>query len=511
MLRNVGQILSERARLSPDLEAIVDLARDVRYSYQELDERVNATANALLDLGIKRGDRVAILMGNCHATIEAYYALAKIGAISVLLNWRLTPSELEYIVADCSACAMLYSAELQPLADALKPLAPGIRHWIMEGEGDAHPFQKMQAEASWQAPDVDVGPDDALFIMYTSGTTGKPKGAVLTHGASVAWHMATLATADNRFGERCYTVAPLFHIGGIGVVKIGVHRGLTNIIDKHFDPDRVWSVIEEEQVNTTFLVPAMLNFMLKSSLAWQRDYESLRAILCGAAPVPVSLIEAFAAKGVDIHQVYGATETHGGICLMSPDAARAKAGSTGRPYFGIEVRVVDSEGKDVPPHTPGEVITRGPHVMQEYWNKPEETARALRDGWFYLGDIAEVDEDGFIYIKDRSKDMIISGGENIYPAEIENVILRHDDVREAAVIGQRSEAWGESPCAVIVPKSQDVDTRRLEEELRALCDGQLAKYKQPKAYEFIDTIPRNPSGKALKRILRERFPGPTPD
>lgn len=506
MLRDVGQILSERARLSSDLEAIVDLARNRRFDYQTLEARANALAHILQDRGVKKGDRVAILMSNSHVYMEAYFAIAKIGAIAVLLNWRLTPSELEYIVEDCSASALIYSQDLESLATALKPLAHSIKLWIAEDEA----LEKEIERAPTHIPEVDICGDDPVFIMYTSGTTGKPKGAVMTHGASVAWHFSALATADTKYRDRSYTVAPLFHIGGIGVVTSAIHRGMTNVIDQMFDPGRVWRMIAQEKINGTFLVPAMLNFMLKHEEAWVHDHSHLRGIMCGAAPVPVSLIEAFSSRGVDIYQVYGATETHGGICLMTPEKAVEKAGSTGRPYYGLQVRVVDEEGRDVLPGVPGEVITRGPHVLKEYWNKPSETAKSFKDGWFYLGDVAEVDEDGFIYIKDRSKDMVISGGENIYPAEVENVILSNPGIAEVAVIGQPSEKWGESVCAVVVAKSE-VDQAQLVEELKALSAEKLASYKRPKTFEFINEIPRNPSGKALKRLLRERFPGPAPE
>jgi acyl-CoA synthetase (AMP-forming)/AMP-acid ligase II len=271
-------------------------------------------------------------------------------------------------------------------------------------------------------------------------------------------------------------------------------------------------VIATEKITATFLVPAMLNFMYQHPKRAEVDSSSLRAVLCGAAPVPVSLIDAYTAMGIEIHQVYGSTETHGGICLIAPEFAKSKAGSTGLPYFGLDVRVVDKDGRDVPPGVPGEVITRGPHLLKEYWNKPEATREAFKDGWFYLGDIAEVDEDGFIYIKDRSKDMIISGAENIYPAEVEDVILSFPGVKEAAVIGQPSTKWGESPAAILVRQDGDPrDDARFVAELKDHVNARLARYKQPKAYAFVDVIPRNPSGKILKRLLRAQFPGPAPE
>ncbi|MEM9286865.1 MAG: long-chain fatty acid--CoA ligase [Pseudomonadota bacterium] len=510
MLRNVGQFLSERARLSPHLEAVVDLEQEVRLDYHALNARANSAANGLLEAGVRPGDRVAILMSNRFEYIEAFYGAAKIGAITVFLNWRLAAAELEYIVDDCSASTLVYSADLAPLADALKPMAPSITRWISLGDASDLPYETL-LNASPEEPSLRAEGDAPVFLMYTSGTTGKPKGAVISHEGSIAWHHAMLATSDTRYGDRIYTVAPLFHIAGMGIIMSGIYSGGTNVLDATFDPVRAWQILEQEKISGALFVPAMLNFMAKVPGAGQGDVSTLRSILCGAAPVPVELIKFFAGLGIDIHQIYGATETHGGICLMSPEHALTKAGSTGKAYYGMEVRVVDDAGKDVAPGVPGEVITRGPHIITEYWNKPDATAKAFKDGWFYLGDIAEVDMDGFIYIKDRSKDMIISGGENIYPAEIEDVVLGHDAVKEVAVIGQPSAKWGESPVAIVVPKHMNDDLKILEEDIIALTGNKLARFKQPKAIEFIDEIPRNPSGKALKRVLRDRFPGPAPE
>jgi acyl-CoA synthetase (AMP-forming)/AMP-acid ligase II len=318
-----------------------------------------------------------------------------------------------------------------------------------------------------------------------------------------------LATSDLRHGERTIIVAPLFHIGGLGLAMSAVYRGMTTVLLKQFDPGVMWSLIDAERITGFFAVPAMLAFMYQHPLRTTAARPALRWVICGAAPVPVTLIEAYLAMGVEILQVYGLTETHGGICLMSPEHARTKVGSTGMPYFGIDVRVVDKAGSPVPPGIPGEVVTRGPHLITGYWNRPEATQEAIRDGWFHTGDIAEVDAEGFIYIKDRSKDMVISGGENVYPAEVEDVLSGHQGVREVGVIGQPSAKWGESVCAVIVRgDGWKGDDDLLVQELRTLAQSRLARFKQPKSYVFINTLPRNPSGKILKRILREQFPGP---
>ncbi|HEM47509.1 MAG TPA: 2-succinylbenzoyl-CoA synthetase, partial [Alphaproteobacteria bacterium] len=251
----------------------------------------------------------------------------------------------------------------------------------------------------------------------------------------------------------------------------------------------------------------MLNFMLQVPDHGRVDRSRLRWIMSGAAPVPVSLIQAYAKMGIDVHQVYGMTETCGPACLTSPETAVSKAGSTGKPFVHTEVRVVDDAGRDVTPGEPGEVWIRGPHIMKAYWNRPEATAETLRDGWLLSGDVATVDEEGFVYIQDRKKDMIISGGENVYPAEVENAILSHPGVADVAVIGQPSDRWGESAFAVVVRSEPSLAERDVLDH----CQGRLARFKQPRGVAFVDEIPRNPSGKALKRLLRERFPGPAPE
>ena len=279
---------------------------------------------------------------------------------------------------------------------------------------------------------------------------------------------------------------------------------MTTILMRAFDPVRLFETIAKERVTVLLAVPAMLNFMLQVPGHERFDTSTLRWIMSGAAPVPVTLIEAYAKRGIEIHQVYGLTESCGPACLISPDEALAKAGSTGKAFFHTDVRVVDERGRDIPPGGSGEVLVRGAHVMQGYWNRPEATAETIRDGWLHTGDLATVDAEGYVYIQDRKKDMIISGGENIYPAEIENVILSHPHVGDVAVIGQASAKWGESPLAVVVKK----DPALSEEAVIQHCQGRLARYKQPRAVRFVEEIPRNPAGKILKRLLRERFSEP---
>jgi acyl-CoA synthetase (AMP-forming)/AMP-acid ligase II len=387
-----------------------------------------------------------------------------------------------------------------------------LRDWLRIGAGErpgwAGDYDQLCADASTEEPEINASDDDLLFIMYTSGTTGLPKGAVHTH-ATMAWaSISTNMTADIRYGDRYLVILPLFHVGALLPATANIHRGATLVVLRAFDPTLVFDVIEREQITTGLAVPAMLQAMLQSPRRDKVSLDRVRWILSGAAPVPVSLIQRYVKLGIEIHQVYGLTETCGPACLISPEEAIAKAGSTGPAFFHTDVRVVDANGAEVAPGEIGEVIIRGSHVMKEYWNQPEATAETIRDGWLYTGDLATIDEEGFVTIQDRKKDMIISGGENIYPAEIENVLAAHPKLAEAAVIGLPSEKWGETPAAIVVVAGDAAPTSG---EVIDFCREKLAGYKVPSVVEFVDEIPRNLTGKILKRVLREQFPGPAPE
>ncbi len=307
------------------------------------------------------------------------------------------------------------------------------------------------------SPPIGGAEDDLLYIMYTSGTTGLPKGAVHTHNTAT-WGVLTInSTADLRIGDRYLVSLPLFHVGALTPITSNVHRGVTSVVMRSFDAARSWQLIESESITVGLKVPSMLNFMLQVHDPAKHPHGQLRWIMSGAAPVPVSLIEAYAGLGIEIHQVYGLTETCGPACVISAADALRKAGSTGKAFFHTDVRVVDDAGRDVAPGDAGEVLVRGKHIMKAYWNRPEATAETIVDGWLKSGDVATVDAEGFVYIQDRIKDMIISGGENVYPAEVESVLMRHPQIVEAAVIGQPSEKWGESAVAIVVPKGDGLD------------------------------------------------------
>jgi O-succinylbenzoate-CoA ligase len=515
MKNNIGLLLAKRATLSPDREAYIDSKSGLRLTFAELNQRCNKLANSLVELGVKPGDRVAVALMNSAEFLEAYFAVAKIGGIVVPLNWRLVPDELEFILKDSGSTVLIFGDEFHDTFTDLHSRADktDVRDWIESGDlaevaEFATWYDGFRDQGSENEPEVGASDDDILYIMYTSGTTGLPKGVVHSHHSSL-WALFTFAPiCDLQEGDRYLLALPLFHVGSLMPLTFNIYRGVTSIFLREFDPVRAWQLVQEEKITTSLLVPAMLNFMIQVPDVSQYDYSTVRWIQCGAAPVPVSLIQRYADIGIEIHQVYGLTESCGPACVIDAENALKKAGSTGRGFFHTDIRIVDEDGKDCAPGDQGEVWVKGEHVMIEYWNRPGATAETLTsDGWLRTGDVATMDGDGFIYIQDRIKDMIISGGENVYPAEIENVILSHPGVTEVAVIGQPSETWGESPFAIVVRNDESVT----EQEILAHCNGKLGRFKLPKGAAFIDIIPRNANGKVLKRELRKQFPGPAPD
>ncbi len=507
MRNNVGLFLSKRAFRDPNLEALVEPARGRRFTYRQFNDRSNRVANALLDLGVGFGDRVGVLLMNGAEFLETFYACGKIGAVCVPLNWRLVPDELEFILNDSGTSTLIYGTEFAAAVADLHGRKTMVHRWIEQNSGttgERQPFaldyDGLMAAAGDSEPPIAGADDDLLFIMYTSGTTGLPKGVMHSH-RTVTWGILTVnSTADLRYKDRYVLALPFFHVGALNPALCLVHRGGTGIIMRAFDPNQAWELIEKESVTNMLAVPAMLNFMLQVGQSG-RSISTLRWIMSGAAPVPVSLIHEYIALGIEIHQVYGLTESCGPACLLTSDDAVERAGSTGKAFFHTDVRVVDGEGRDCGPGEPGEVIVAGAHIMLGYWNRPEATQETVRNGWLHTGDVATMDADGFVTIMDRVKDMLISGGENVYPAEIENIILANPKVSDVAVLGIPSPKWGESPLAVVVRK----DSSLTPDEVIAGCKGRLAAFKMPKVVRFVDEIPRNPSGKILKRVLRDQF------
>lgn len=513
MDNNIGLLLTKRAFLHPDREAFVDGGRDLRLTYRQLADRSLQVAAALRDTGVCPGDRVGLLLMNSAEFVESFFAIARLGAVVVPLNWRLVADELTFILDDSGTGTLIYGSEFAELATEIEArgAATQVQNWIEVGDtapaSFATPYAPWRDAAAAEPMACGAYGDDMLYIMYTSGTTGLPKGVIHSH-ATALWSVLTiLGTADFRPGDRYLQPLPLFHVGALTPATLCIHAGATIISMRSFDPRLAWELIESERVTTGLFVPAMLNFMLQAPDRTRFSHDTLRWCMSGAAPVPVSLIQAYAELDIGVLQIYGLTETCGPACLIDSENALTRVGSTGKAFLHTDVRIVDGEGSDCAPGDPGEVLVRGPHVMQGYWHRPDATAETLVDGWLHTGDVAVLDEDGFVFIQDRIKDMIISGGENIYPAEVENALQAHPGISEAAVIGQPSERWGESPFAIVVRTDPDVDA----EAVKRWCAERLARYKLPRGVTFVDTIPRNPSGKILKRILREQFPGPAPD
>ena len=510
---NIGAFLGTRAHLNPNKEALYDVACDQRFTFSALNGRANQACHALSGLGLAKGDRVALLTYNGHEFVESFFGPAKAGLIIMPLNWRLTAKELAFILKDGGARAIIFDADFAPVIEQLKSMGEqgsALEHWIGIGQHGldfATDYEALLAAQAADEPALNACDDDNLFIMYTSGTTGNPKGVVHSHN-TVMWALITLGnTADIHFADRYLVLLPLFHVGALTPMLGTVYKGNTMVILRNFEPERTWSLIEQERITTTLAVPAMLAFMLQVPDFQRFDWSSLRYVTSGAAPVPVTTINTYMDLGIEIHQVYGMTETCGPACLIGPDDAIHHVGSTGKSFFHTQVRVVGSDGTDLPAGEPGEVVVRARHNMKEYWGRPQATAETVIDGWLHTGDVAVMDAEGFVTIQDRIKDMIISGGENVYPAEVENVLLQHPDITDAAVIGRESEKWGESPFAIIVSKNPGLN----EQQVLAHCDGKLARYKLPKGAVFLDEIPRNPSGKILKRVLREQYGSPAPE
>lgn len=513
---NLGGFLAKRAFLTPKREAYVDSQTGERLTFRELNARANQLANKLLSSGLVKGDRVGLLLMNSAEFMEAYFALAKIGAVVVPLNWRLVADELEFILKDSGTKRLIFSHEFVDTVAELHSRGDRtpVKHWlhVRDIKGPSVPAYFAEDYADYRNagaisdPEFGAHGDDMLYIMYTSGTTGLPKGVVHSHNTAM-WAVFTIA-ANSEFhdADRFLAALPMFHVGALTPLAVNVYRGVTSVVMRVFEPKRAWELIDRERITTGLAVPAMLNFMLQVPNFQSYQFSQLRWMMTGAAPVPVQLMQRYFDLGVQILQVYGLTESCGPACLMDAENALKKIGSTGKSFFHTDVKLIDEAGNTCAAGVAGEVLVRGPHIMLEYWNRPDATAETLKGGWLHTGDVAVMDDEGFVYIQDRIKDMVISGGENVYPAEIEAVLMTHPDIIEAGVIGQPSEKWGESPFAVVVRRKPELT----EKDVLDFCRGRMAAYKQPKGVAFVDVIPRNPSGKILKRILREQFPGPAP-
>jgi long-chain acyl-CoA synthetase len=507
-----ADIIYRNALLYPDNEAFVYGKKRVTFS--EFNVRVNRLIHALHDMGVKKGDVVGILSWNCLEYADIYGATMKGGFIASPFNPRLKANELDYIINYSGASTLFVGAELREMVNSLKSRLPGVENYIsLEGAAPGLvDYDDLLASHRRQEPVVNIDEDDPLCIIYTSGTTGIPRGAQYTQRRFVDDSRTLSIDMCLQPGDRRVQITPLFHIAGNSHFRSSLYTAGCNILLKTFDPAATLKIIQEERATHMDFVPTHLAAILNLPDLDKYDISSIKFLWYGGSPMPVEVVK----KGIKVFgpvlaQGYGQSESGPAISHLSredhnvldrPEVEQKKLTSAGRPDIGVQVRIVDDEGKDVTPGEVGEIIVRSQHIMVEYWRKPEDTQATMRDGWLYTGDMGYCDEQGYIYIADRKKDMIISGGENVYPREIEEVLQRHPAVLEATVIGVPDPYWVERVHAVVVTKKE---ARTTAEEIAAFCKLHLAGYKTPKSVDFVDALPRNTTGKILKRELREKY------
>ncbi len=497
--------IAHHAAVRPDHRAMVDLATDRTFTYAEMDDRTTRLANALTaELGVGPGDRVAVLAHNDTNFFEVQFACWKLGAIFVPLNWRLALPELEFIVGDCTPTAIVHDDAFADVATELRERC-GVTHQVTwsGGSGDVADYEEMLTAAASTPVRHANTHDTVLTVMYTSGTTGRPKGAKITHGMTLWNAVSDVEYYGMRAGMVNLAFLPLFHTGGLNVfANPAFHFGGATLVVRTFDPAETLRLLTDADVGVTHFigVPANYLFMSQVPAFAEATFPTIEAASVGGSPTPRPLIETWEARGLPLQQAYGMTETSPLVLALKPEDCSTKIGSAGLPAMHTEVRIVGPDGDDVDRGGTGELWVRGPNVTPGYWNRPDADAESFTDGWLHTGDAARQDEDGFYYVVDRWKDMFISGGENVYPAEVESVIFQLPGVAEAAVIGVPDEKWVEVGRAVVVRREgADVDEAAIVNH----CRQNLARYKVPQSVVFVDEIPHNATGKVLKRELRE--------
>jgi len=511
----IGSWLQRRRPKSGSKTALISGDREL--SYEQFADRTVRLANALRDRGVAKGDRVAYLGENHPSFLETLFACGTLGAIFVPLNTRLAPPEIQFQLQDCGAGVLVHAGSLGGLAargadgTAVATLVavaddagsnPAVKSGPTGGPAPVEDFEDLVASGSDQPVDEAVTLDDGAMILYTSGTTGRPKGALLTHG-NVTWNcINVIVDFDFSSQDVALMISPMFHVASLDMgVLPTLLKGGTVVLEPKFDPGRTLELIERHRATTISGVPTTYQ-MLAEHPAWAAaDLSSLNKLTCGGSAVPMRVLEDYEARGLRFSNGYGMTETAPGATTLPAARSRDKAGSAGLPQFFTDVRIAGLDGSTAAPGTVGEIQIKGPNVIPEYWHRPDATAESYADGgWFKSGDMGYKDDDGFVFVSDRIKDMIISGGENIYPAEVEQAITELESVGSVAVIGVPDEKWGEVPRAVVLLRE---GAQLTEEQLRRYLEGRLARYKIPKSVIFVDEMPRTASGKIRKADLRK--------
>lgn len=511
---NLGQIQRVNAKKFPNTVALKDAQRS--FAYPEMNARVNKLANSLTALGLQKGDKVAVLLENCIEICELFLATAKSGIIIVPINFRLVSSEVEYIIDNSDAKALVvhdqFAGTVEPIRANLKNIP--VKNYIIVGKPHKgyRPYEVFIQDSPGSEPDTEVAPQDTWILIYTSGTTGKPKGVIRSHESHIAYYLHNAVDFDFNEHDVCLNVMPLCHINSIFFTFTFLYIGGSAYIHPalNFKPEEILEIIERESITFISLIPTHYNLILNAPEdAKKRDVSSIRKLLCSSAPGRKSMKQAVMDffPGVKLYEAYGSTEA-GMVTILKPEYQMTKLGSIGFECIGTDfIKILDIDGNEVPPGEIGELYSRGPMLFDEYYKLPELTAESFRNGFFSAGDMARKDEDGFYYLVDRKKNMIITGGENVYPSEVEEVIGNIEGVFDCAVIGLPDDKWGERVTAVVIRSQGFGDSKLNENNVIESCKGKMAGYKCPKQIVFIEEneMPRTGTGKILHRMLREKF------
>ncbi len=514
---NTTDFLSIATSICPDRVVVVFERK--KYTFSQLNERVGRLANALSSLSVKKGDRLAMLQVNCNQFVETYFAAAKLGAIYVPLNFRAKGNELTYMLNTAEASTLLVGERYIELVDSLRSNLTSVRHFISiesRHEGMLY-YEDMIASSPVGEIVTEIDDDDTTILLYTAGTTGVPKGVMLSHNSFAVYVLENVTPADPELEERNILTVPLYHVAGIQAMMAAIYGGRTLVMERQFDAKEWMELVESEKANRAMMVPTMLKQLMDHPEFGEHDLSSLKVITYGAAPMPLEVIKRAldAFPGISFINAFGQTETASTITTLGPgdhiisgteeerEKKLKRLSSIGKPMSDVEMRIVDEDGRELPVGQVGEIVARGPRVMTGYWKDEEKTEKTIdKGGWVHTGDMGYMDEDGYFYLAGRAMDMIIRGGENISPEEVEAVLRTHPKVEEAAVIGIPDEEWGEQPRAIVVLKQGEVATA---EEVIEYCRANLSSFKRPRSVVFTDELPRNPMGKVLKRVLQERY------
>ena len=516
---NTTELLNITSLIVPDRHAIV--FDDMRLTFGEIAGRVNRLANGLAELGVGAGDRVAVMQVNCNEHVESYFASAKLDAILVPINFRARAEELTFMLNDSGVKAIILGQRYQDMLRSVKPELTTLEHQItLEAPGEGFVFyDDLLANASDEERFPTADGDDVTIIMFTAGTTGTPKGVMLSHNSFTSYILANVEPVDMDTAEKNILTVPLHHIAGVQAVMAAIYGGRTLVLQRQFDEEGWMKLVQEEKVNRAMMVPTMLKRLMDRPAFKDYDLSSLRVITYGAAPMPLEVIKKAIVEFPNTRFInaFGQTETASTITMLPPDAhdihegdpdyeqKMKRLGSIGKPLPDVEVRIVNEDGNDVALGENGEIVARGDRLMKGYWNREEATKETLRGGWLYTGDLGYWDDEGFIFLSGRAKDFLKRGGEMIAPEEVEQIIMSHPSVDEAAIIGIQDIEWGERVRAIVVRKP---GAELTAEEVIEHCRPRMAGFKRPEDVVFIDELPRNPMGKVLKRVLREDYPQP---